>query len=146
MRDTNDGKEKFIKHCHRCDSLLVGVKSGEKLNRLFYEVGSNSAKTTESKCVSYEYETGRAHPRDRRKCKHSFLEVASSRVTEKVGKELLQTLKESAANSLLGGIDHEAVAFGRRYIWCSKCGLFYGLPKYKEKDLKEVGINEDWYV
>jgi hypothetical protein len=146
MKDTSDGKEKFIKHCNRCASLMVGLKIGKKLDRLFYYVGSNSPKTKEPKCHENKSELERGHPKDRWNCKHTFVEVATSRVSDSEGKKLLNELRQSAAHQILGAIDHESVAYGRRYIWCSKCGLFYDLPKYRDNELKKIGINTEWYL
>lgn len=146
MKDTSDGKEKFIKQCFRCSSLLVGRKVGENFERSFYEVGSSSSKTVEPDCIERVGEFLRGHPKDQLRCRHIFIEVATSRVSDAEGEKLLNTLKDSSATSIFGMIDHDAAAFGRRYIWCRNCGLFYDLPRYKEKDLKKIGINEDWYL
>lgn len=143
MKDTLDNQDKFIHSCH-CGSLLIAYTKGKSTTRSYYSIGSRLPSSIEPKCrdINLEFSNDNASSN----CTHDFIEVATSRVDESTGKKLLKQLKNSAANDILGPIDHEAAAFGRRYIWCSKCGLYYDLPKYREKELKRKGINKEWYI
>lgn len=146
MFDNIDGKEKFIKHCYHCQGLLVGEKVGTKLVRSFYEVGRTRPTTTEPNCTRIQRPLRKGHDEACLECTHNFVTVASSRDDSIKAHRLFTELKHSELNRVFGRIDYEAAAFGRRYIWCSKCGLYYDLPTDREKDLPPKGINMDWYI
>jgi hypothetical protein len=144
--DSIDGQEKFIKHCCYCYGLLVGKRTGTKLFRSYYEIGRKTPTPIEPKCTRIQKPLRNGHYATCLECTHNFVTVASSYDNSAKAHELFTKLKESELNQILGKIDHEAAAFGRRYIWCSKCGLYYELPRYREKELLSKGINLNWYV
>jgi hypothetical protein len=144
-QDKNDGKSKFIKHCFQCNALLVGEAVGSKLSRQYYKVGEGLSTLVEPKCHRAKIEFLNGHNKRQLECEHEFITVASSRDDGIDAKKTYDDLKNSVANKFFA-IDHEAAAFGRKYVWCKKCGLFYDLPRYREGELKSRGINLDWYL
>lgn len=144
-------KEKIIYSCVHCDGLLVATKEVNRLNRRYYKVGNENYLSQSFKCrrESHSSRLEGGHVKKMLTCSHSFVTVASTRNNSIEAHKKFNELTEKT-NSILvdmyGHINYEAVAFGRKYIWCKKCGLYYQLTPSQERELQAHGINKDWYL
>jgi hypothetical protein len=142
MTNKADGQEKYIESCFHCNALLVATIRGTNVDRSYYSVGKTYPTRTKPQCTRRKMELIGGHLKNQLTCHHNFVEVANSRDQSTQEKEYFQDLGETQIHTKV----LETTNSGRRNIWCSKCGLYYDLPIYRETKLKAVGINTDWYV
>ena len=149
--DKIDGHEKIVYSCCHCDGLLVATKNGNKISRKYFKVGNKNSSVTSFKCHRVPHDqrySDDGHVKNMLTCQHDFITVASnfedSPEAAKKYKEI--TLDDShILVGMYGHLDYEAIAYGKKYIWCSKCGLNFNLSKTKLRELNHKGINLDWY-
>ncbi len=150
--DKIDGQEKIVYSCCHCDGLLVAIKTGDRISRKYYKVGSKNSSSISYKCYRVQHSqrySGDGHVKNMLTCQHEFITVASNFEDSYLAEKKLKEIKLDDSHILVemyGHLDYESIAYGKKYIWCSKCGLHHSLSKSRLKELNSKGINLDWYV
>lgn len=142
--DTSDGKERLIEQCHTCLGLLVVVRSGGQLQRLYYEVGFPRASHTSFPCIPHPGYDERGNVKLQSSCAHSFTTVGTSKRLDhdaQLKYKNMMAHRNRMVEGMFGTdeVDIQYHCFGTTHFWCQKCGLHHSLNPQREHLLPEKG-------
>ncbi len=149
FKDTQDGKEKYIEQCNRCQGLTVYRKLSHKVTfEGYYQVGFKEPQHKLFKCHDIAKEVGykNGELKSQTECHHSWVTIATSKKMDAEAHEKYKRIRKTRNYTVermygVDTIDYQYSCFGATHYWCFKCGLYRRLNPQRENLLPKYGRN-----
>ena len=145
FKDTNDGKEKYIDQCRRCEGLTIHTKTPSGIIQEYYQVDHKEPQQKVFKCVVHGGFDENGNVKSQAQCHHSWITVATSKTFDAEAKKKYESLMQNRnymIEQMFGTdeIDIQYHCFGATHYWCWKCGLYRRLNPQREHLLPKDGV------
>lgn len=145
FKDTNDGKEKYIDQCRRCNGLTIHTKTPSRVIQEYYQVDHKEPQQKVFKCVEHGEFDENGNVKSQAQCHHSWITVATSKTFDTEAKKKYESMMQNRnymIEQMFGTdeIDIQYHCFGATHYWCWKCGLYRRLNPQREHLLPKDGV------
>lgn len=145
FKDTNDGKEKYLGQCYRCEGLTVHVRTHTGIRQEYYQVGNKEPQQKVFKCVHHGGYDENGSVKSQAQCHHAWITIATSKTLSVEAKKKYQSMVQSRnymVEQMFGTdeIDIQYHCFGATHYWCWKCGFYRKLNPQRENLLPIDGV------
>ena len=142
--DTTDGKSRYIEQCPTCLGLLVVVRTGSHVQRLYYRLGSVQPLATSFPCLPHSGYNEQGHVKIQAACEHNFIVVGTSKHLDREAHAKyahMMSRRNREVETMFGTdeVDIQYHCFGTTHFWCHKCGLHHSLNPQRENLLPKLG-------